>query len=59
MQARLENVILNKKLGGANTWTLETFQPGEGHIVITNDCIEELGGLIDELQMNPSPLPAL
>ena len=53
MQAQLENEILNKKLGGANTWTLETLQPGEGHIVITSDCIEELAGLIGELRMNP------
>jgi len=52
-------VISNKKIGGANTWTLETLQPGEGHIFITNDCIEELEGLIDELRMNPLPLPAL
>jgi len=42
-------VISNKKLGGTNTWTLETLQPGEGHIVIINDWIEELEGLIDEL----------
>ena len=52
-------MILNKKLGGANTWTMETLQPGEGHIVITNDCIEELESLIGELRMNPLPLPAL
>ena len=52
-------MILNKKLGEANTWTLEILQPGEGHIVITNGFIEELEGLIGELRMNPLPLPAL
>jgi hypothetical protein len=52
-------LIFNKKLVVANTWTLEILQPGEEHIVITNDCIEELEGLIDELRMNPLPLPAL
>ena len=59
MQASRKNVVLNKKLDGANTWTVETLPPGKGHIVITDDCIEELEGLIGELQMNPLPLPAL
>ena len=59
MQASRKNVVLNKKLDGANTWTVETLPSGKGHIDITDDCIEELEGLIGELRMNPLPLPAL
>ena len=59
MQALLQNPILNNKVDGANAWTVETLPPRAGYVDITNDCIEELDGLIGEVRRNPLPLPVL